>query len=88
MLRQSGPEVYDKGHQDVKFTDPDIKKAFDSVGSILLNLANANAGFGDVRLINLTAFGDRAPALAEGKCALTHQASFLFWASSRWHEGR
>ena len=29
------------------------------------------------RSINSTAFGDVAPALAEGECALTHQASFL-----------
>lgn len=78
VLRQSGPEVYDQWvTNEVKFTDPQIKSAFDSVGEILLNPANVNAGFGDVRSINSTAFGDVAPALASGQCALTHQASFL-----------
>jgi len=78
VLRQSGPEVYDKWvTHEVPFTDPQIKTAFDSVGAILLNPANVNAGFGDVRSINSTAFGDVAPKVASGECALTHQASFL-----------
>lgn len=78
VLRQAGPEVYDQWvTNEVPFTDPQIKAAFDSVGEILLNPENVNAGFGEVRSINSTAFGDVAPALADGKCALTHQASFL-----------
>ncbi|MFB4350131.1 ABC transporter substrate-binding protein [Microbacterium sp. CR_7] len=78
VLRQAGPDVYDQWvTNEIPFTDPQIKTAFDSVGSILLNPSNVNAGFGDVRSINSTAFGDVAPALAEGTCALTHQASFL-----------
>lgn len=78
VLRQAGPDVYDQWvTNDIPFTDPQIKTAFDSVGEILLNPANVNAGFGDVRSINSTAFGDVAPALAGGTCALTHQASFL-----------
>lgn len=78
VLRQAGPDVYDQWvAHEVPFTDPQIKTAFDSVGQILLNPANVNAGFGDVRSINSTAFGDVAPALANGDCALTHQASFL-----------
>ncbi|KNY06152.1 MULTISPECIES: ABC transporter substrate-binding protein [unclassified Microbacterium] len=78
VLRQAGPDVYDQWvTNEIPFTDPQIKTAFDSVGEILLNPANVNAGFGDVRSINSTAFGDVAPALAGGTCALTHQASFL-----------
>lgn len=78
VLRDSGAEVYDQWvANEVKFTDPEIKSAFDKVGEILLNPAYVNAGFGDVRSINSTAFGDVAPALASGSCALTHQASFL-----------
>ncbi|GAA2913373.1 alpha-glucoside transport system substrate-binding protein [Microbacterium keratanolyticum] len=78
VLRDSGAEVYDQWvTNEVKFTDPEIKGAFDKVGAILLNPAYVNAGFGDVRSINSTAFGDVAPALASGSCALTHQASFL-----------
>lgn len=78
VLRDSGAEVYDKWvTNEVPFTDPQIKSAFDKVGAILLNPDYVNAGFGDVRSINSTAFGDVAPKLAAGECALTHQASFL-----------
>lgn len=78
VLRQSGPETYDKWVSgDVKFTDPEIKEAFDAVGSILLNPDYVNAGFGDVKSINSTAFADVAAKVADGTCALTHQASFL-----------
>ena len=78
VLRQSGPEVYDKWVDgEVKFTDPEIKEAFDAVGTILLNPEYVNAGYGDVKSINSTAFGDVAAAVADKSCALTHQASFL-----------
>ncbi|MCS5734384.1 ABC transporter substrate-binding protein [Herbiconiux daphne] len=78
VLRQSGPDVYDQWvKNEVKFTDPDISDAFTSVGDILLNPSYVNAGFGDVKSINATAFGDVANAMADGTCALTHQASFF-----------
>lgn len=78
VLRQSGPETYDAWVTgDVKFTDPEIKEAFDAVGSILLNPDYVNAGYGDVKSINATAFADVAAAVADKTCALTHQASFL-----------
>ncbi|WP_375385684.1 ABC transporter substrate-binding protein [uncultured Microbacterium sp.] len=78
VLRQSGADVYDQWVAgDVKFTDPQIADAFTSVGDILLNPSYVNAGFGDVKSINSTAFGDVAAKVADGSCALTHQASFL-----------
>lgn len=78
VLRQSGPEVYDQWvANEVKFTDPQIKQAFDAVGEILLNPAYVNAGFGDVKSINSTAFADVAAKVADGSCPMTHQASFL-----------
>ncbi|MBU1587873.1 MAG: ABC transporter substrate-binding protein [Actinobacteria bacterium] len=78
VLRQSGPDVYDQWVAgDVKFTDPEIKDAFDAVGEILQNPAYVNAGFGDIKSINSTAFGDVAAKVADGTCPLTHQASFL-----------
>ena len=78
VLRQSGPEVYDSWIAgDVKFTDPEIKDAFDAVGTILLDPEYVNAGFGDVKSINSTAFADVAAKVADGTCALTHQASLL-----------
>ncbi|MBT9607366.1 extracellular solute-binding protein [Microbacterium sp.] len=78
VLRQSGPEVYDQWvANEVTFTDPQIKQAFDAVGEILLNPAYVNAGFGDVKSINSTAFADVAAKVADGSCPMTHQASFL-----------
>ncbi len=78
VLRQAGPETYDKWvSHEVKFSDPEIKAAFDSVGDILLNPDYVNAGFGDVKSINATPFGDVARALGNGTCSLTHQASFF-----------
>ncbi|WP_298873751.1 ABC transporter substrate-binding protein [uncultured Microbacterium sp.] len=78
VLRQSGPDVYDQWvANEVKFTDPQIKQAFDAVGEILLNPSYVNAGFGDVKSINSTAFADVAAKVADGSCPMTHQASFL-----------
>ena len=78
VLRLSGPDVYDQWvANEVKFTDPQIKQAFDAVGDILLNPSYVNAGFGDVRSINSTAFADVAAKVADGSCPMTHQASFL-----------
>jgi alpha-glucoside transport system substrate-binding protein len=78
VLRQSGADVYDQWvKNEVPFTDPKIKSAFDAVGDILLNPGYVNAGFGDVTSINSTAFGDVATPISNGTCALTHQASFF-----------
>ena len=78
VLRQAGPDVYDQWVENkVPFTDPQVKGAFDSLGKILLDPTNVNAGFGDVKSINSTAFADVAAKVADGSCALTHQASFL-----------
>lgn len=78
VLRNSGPEVYDQWvANEVKFTDAPIKEAFDYTGQILLNPDYVNAAFGDVASINSTAFANVAAPVADGRCALTHQASFL-----------
>ena len=78
VLRQAGTDVYDQWvNHEIPFTDPAIKSAFDSVGSILLNPDYVNAGIGDVQSINSTPFGaDVAQAVVDGKCPMTHQASF------------
>ncbi len=78
VLRQAGPETYDKWvANEIPFTDDAIKGAFDSVGDILLNPAYVNAGFGDVKSINSAPFGDVANPISDGTCAMTHQASFF-----------
>lgn len=77
VLRQAGAETYDKWiKHEIPFNDPAIKSAFDSVGKILLDPKAVNAGFGDVKSINATPFGEPARALGNGTCALHHQASF------------
>lgn len=78
VLREAGPEVYDQWvSHEIPFNDPAIASAMDSVGEILLNPDYVNAGFGDVKSINSTPFGDPARALGDGTCALHHQASFF-----------
>ncbi|MEL0625830.1 ABC transporter substrate-binding protein [Salinibacterium amurskyense] len=78
VLREAGPDVYDQWvSHEIPFSDPAIVSAFDSVGEILLNPDYVNAGFGDVKSINSTPFGDPARALGDGTCALHHQASFF-----------
>ncbi|MCT9820881.1 ABC transporter substrate-binding protein [Microbacterium sp. W1N] len=78
VLRQSGTDVYDQWvANEIPFTDPQIKSAFDEFGKIALNPQYVNAGFGDVASIVTTPFGDTATALASGECALHHQASFF-----------
>lgn len=77
VLRQSGTEVYDNWvANEVKFTDPQIKSAFDEFTKIALNPQYVNAGFGDIATIVTTPFGDPASALVKGDCVLHHQASF------------
>ncbi|WP_133544728.1 ABC transporter substrate-binding protein [Microbacterium sp. BK668] len=77
VLRQSGTEVYDNWvANEVKFTDPEIKSAFDEFGKIVLNPQYVNAGYGDIATIVTTPFGDPATALVNGDCVLHHQASF------------
>lgn len=77
VLRQSGTDVYDQWVQNkIPFTDPKIASAFDEVGKILLDPKYVNAGFGDVKSIVTTPFGDPATALVKGQCELHHQASF------------
>ncbi len=78
VLRQAGAEVYDQWVAgEIAFTDPIIEQAFETAGSILLNPYMVNAGFGRVDSINTTSFEDVALAIAKGRCALHHQASFF-----------
>ncbi len=78
VLRQSGTEVYDQWiANEVPFTAPEIKSAFEEFGKIALNPDYVNAGFGGIDTIVTTPFGtDTAAAMADGSCYLHHQASF------------
>lgn len=78
IIRFDGTQVYDDWTTNkIPFTDARIKDAFDAVGKILLDPKNVNAGIGDVKSINSTAFGDVAKPVVSGACPLTHQASFF-----------
>jgi alpha-glucoside transport system substrate-binding protein len=77
VLRQSGTEVYDEWvANEVPFTDPAIKSAFDEFAKVTLDPKYVNAGFGGTDTIVTTPFGDPAAALVSGDCVLHHQASF------------
>jgi alpha-glucoside transport system substrate-binding protein len=78
VLRQSGTEVYDQWiANEVPFTAPEIKSAFEEFGKIALDPDYVNAGFGGIDTIVTTPFGtDTAAAMADGSCYLHHQASF------------
>ncbi|GAB3134363.1 ABC transporter substrate-binding protein [Marisediminicola antarctica] len=85
VLRESGPEVYNQWVAgEVKFSDPEIKSAFDRVGDILLNEDYVNGGFGGVNSIVSTTFNDAALPILDGNCSLHHQASFY---EAQWPEG-
>jgi alpha-glucoside transport system substrate-binding protein len=79
VLRQSGTEVYDQWiANEVPFTAPEIKSAFEEFGKIALDPDYVNAGFGGIDTIVTTPFGtDPAAAMADGSCYLHHQASFF-----------
>jgi alpha-glucoside transport system substrate-binding protein len=82
VLRQQGPDVYDQWvTNEVKFTDPKIREAFDSVGDYIRNPDFVNGGLGDVNSIATTEFGDAGLPILDGTCALHHQATFYegFW---------
>ena len=63
---------------EVPFTSPEIKSAFEEFGKIALDPNLVNAGFGGVDTIVTTPFGtDIAAAMANGSCSMHHQASFF-----------
>ena len=85
VLRQQGPEAYDKWVSgDLDFTSPEIKQAFETFGEIALNPAYVNGGLGDSASIVDTAFQEAGLQILEGSCSLHHQASFY---EAQWPEG-
>jgi alpha-glucoside transport system substrate-binding protein len=75
ILRQAGPDVYDGWVAGTtKWTDPAIKKAWETFGDAIANAYNTPAGY-----VNATNFGKAAnPMFADPPgCLLHHQASFI-----------
>ncbi|MER7440507.1 ABC transporter substrate-binding protein [Micromonospora avicenniae] len=85
MLRTQTPEVYDQWTtHGIPFNDPRVAEAVDRAGQILKNEKYVNGGFGNVKSIATTAFGEAGLPITTGKCALHRQASFY---ANQWPEG-
>jgi len=85
MLRTQTPQVYDQWTtHEIQFNDPRVAEALDKAGTILKNEKYVNGGFGGVKSISTTAFGEAGLPIVEGKCALHRQASFY---ANQWPEG-
>ncbi|RLP92080.1 carbohydrate ABC transporter substrate-binding protein [Micromonospora sp. BL4] len=77
VLRTQGPEVYDQWTTHaIPFNDPRIVDAVNRAGAILKNEKYMNGGFGGVKSIGTTAFGEAGLPVTTGKCAMHRQASF------------
>ncbi|MGW3603017.1 ABC transporter substrate-binding protein [Micromonospora sp. NPDC005161] len=77
ILRTQGPEVYDQWTTHaIPFNDPRIVDAVNRAGTILKNEKYMNGGFGGVKSIGTTAFGEAGLPVTTGKCAMHRQASF------------
>ncbi len=85
VLRQLGPDVYDKWiTHDVKFNSPEITSAMSTLNGWMRNPAFVNAGFGNVATIATTTFQDAGKPILTGKCAMLQQASFY---EAQWPAG-
>ena len=74
VLRQAGPDVYNQWWQgQVKWTDPAIKGAFETFGTVV---ADAYGGGTGVNATNFEVGGDPLFASPPG-CLFHHQASFI-----------
>ncbi len=77
VLRQAGPDAYDRWYQGkLKWTSPEIKKAWQTWGQIT---ANDKLVFGGRQYMQATNFGDAGAPLFSSppRCYLHHQGSFI-----------
>ncbi|MFI5099166.1 MAG: ABC transporter substrate-binding protein [Actinomycetes bacterium] len=85
VLRQYGPDVYDKWiTHDVKFNSPEITGAMNTLNSWMRNPKYVNGGFGDTKTVATTTFQDAGKPILSGKCAMLQQASFY---EAQWPKG-
>jgi alpha-glucoside transport system substrate-binding protein len=85
VLRQSGGDVYDQWvAHTVKFDDPPIQQAMQTVQNWMLNPKYVNGGFGDVKSIATTTFQDAGKPILTGNCFMLQQASFY---GAQWPAG-
>jgi alpha-glucoside transport system substrate-binding protein len=77
VLGSFGGQVYDDwiSHK-VKFSDPQIQQAMQTVQGWMHNPAWVNGGYGGVQTIASTTFQNAGLKIPTGKCAMLQQASF------------
>ncbi len=85
VLGSFGGDVYDQwvAHQ-VKFSDPKITTAMQTVAGWMQNPTWVNGGFGDVKSIATTTFQDAGTPILTNKCSMLQQASFY---QAQWPKG-
>jgi alpha-glucoside transport system substrate-binding protein len=85
VLRQGGGSLYDDwvSHK-VKFADPQIQSAMQTVANWMQNPAWVNGGFGAVKTIATTTFQDAGKPILNGQCWMLQQASFY---EAQWPAG-
>jgi alpha-glucoside transport system substrate-binding protein len=85
VLRNNGPDVYDKWiSHDVKFNSPEINSSMGVLNGWMRNPKYVNGGFGDVKTIATTTFQDAGKPILTNKCAMLQQASFY---EAQWPKG-
>ncbi len=85
VLGKYGGQVYDDwvSHK-VKFSDPQIQDAMQTVANWMQNPAWVNGGFGGVKTIASTIFQDAGKPILKGQCWMLQQASFY---EAQWPTG-
>jgi alpha-glucoside transport system substrate-binding protein len=85
VLGKYGGDTYDDwvSHK-IKFSDPKIIDAMQTLASWMQNPAYVNAGFGDVKTIATTTFQDAGKPILTGQCWMLQQASFY---GAQWPKG-
>jgi alpha-glucoside transport system substrate-binding protein len=85
VLGTFGGQVYDDwiSHK-VKFSDPQIQTAMQTVAGWLQNPAWVNGGFGNVQTIATTTFQDAGLPILKDQCGMLQQASFY---EAQWPKG-
>jgi alpha-glucoside transport system substrate-binding protein len=85
MLRMYGPDVYAQWITNaLKFNDPKVKAAMDTVAGWMKNPAWVNGGYGGVQSIATTTFQDAGLPILKSQCWMLQQASFY---EAQWPAG-
>jgi len=85
VLGSFGGQVYDDwiSHK-VKFSDPQIQQAMNTIAGWMHNPAWVNGGYGGVQTIASTTFQNAGLPILKNKCAMLQQASFY---EAQWPKG-